>query len=210
MGGPTKTKRCPKCGKTKTLRARTFTFNTVNGKRQWKHCRSCERKRQKRVRDEVKADPKRYAHYLETHKKSQQARRARDPEPFRKGQREWRARIKAEDPQRYAEIFLIPRRFANEGRERLQTATPTAEPFRPLNKFDTVDVGPLRQYLVQRFHGWDAEEVRALLTISVSDRALYRVLYEKDRVSIDIVDRLVTHSLGRPDLLEALYPTEAP
>jgi hypothetical protein len=202
------TKRCPKCGKTKELRARYFMFSIVAGKRHWKHCRLCERKRQKLIRAEVKEDPERAARYAAKHKAAQSARRQRDPEPFNKVQREWRAKLKAEDPERYAEVFLIPRRFNQEGRARLATAVPTAEAFRPLSKLDTVDVEPLRRYLAQRFYGWDEEEVRALLTISVSDRVLYRVLYEADRVSIDVVDRLLTHGMGRPDLLEALYPAE--
>lgn len=83
-----------------------------------------------------------------------------------------------------------------------------SDAYRAPSKRDAVPVGPLRAYLLALFHDWTSEEINTRLRHAVDDRALRRILRERDHVSIEIVDRLLTHGLGRPDLLDVLYPME--
>jgi hypothetical protein len=202
-------KRCPMCGAYKRLRARNFVFTTRDGKRLYKNCRVCDRKRQRLIRAQVSADPVRAAHRRKTKNAAQKRRWAADPEKYRRYQSEWRARLKEENPQRYVEIFLIPRRFARRKHEDRPAQTPARyEAYKKPTNAEMVSADPLRQFLLDAFPGWEEREIIAILGDSVSRHAVENVLRGQDRIQLDMADRLLTGGLGRPDLLDVLYPDE--
>lgn len=205
-----KRKKCPRCGVIKRLVKGNFVYTTrADGKRLWKHCRVCESKRQRVVRAEVMADPERAKRQREKKRVSQNRRYAKDPERHQAQQREYRARLKADDPERYIEVFLVSRRFRQEGRT-INAANHTQhEPFVGLSARDVVPIDPLRDYLLSTFPGYDVEELHSVLGDAVSTRLMSAVLSRRTNViSLDAADRVLTRGLARPDLLNTLYPYE--
>ena len=207
-----RTKRCPKCGETKPRTRRYFVVVKHRGRGRkllYKHCRVCDRERQRRVRDEIKADPVRRARYAAKHREAQRARYAKDPERRREEQRRWRARLMEDNPEHYVEIVLIPRRFRREGRTYFEQGMET---YRAPSKMETLPVGPLRDFILSQFPGWEAHEVAQATGYVLNPDTLRRLLGDKlgngEVVALDLADRLLTKGLGRPDLLNALYPPE--
>jgi hypothetical protein len=79
----------------------------------------------------------------------------------------------------------------------------------PGSNSDLVDTGPLLNYLTAAFPGLDHVAYADLLKMDVS--LMRRLLNgEHGHITLHVVDRALTHGLGRPDLLTALYPPEAP
>jgi hypothetical protein len=78
------------------------------------------------------------------------------------------------------------------------------------SRAETVPAAPLRAYIGRRFPGFEAGEVAVAVGEAVSYKGLHRLLTDRvDRIELDFVDRFLTRGLGRPDLLDALYPYEA-
>lgn len=72
---------------------------------------------------------------------------------------------------------------------------------------ETVPAEPLRRYLHYRFPDLDVQAIHLAVKGAVSDRGIYRLLNNRaETVELDFADRLLTLGLGRPDLLNVLYP----
>jgi hypothetical protein len=201
-------KQCPKCGVVKPLTRRNFvtTKSRKTGKTYWKHCRTCDSARQKAQRERVKADPELAEHYRQRHTEDQRRRYQADPEKHRAYQRAYRAKLKEQEPERYGELFLIPRRFRRENRPAQFVGHAKFEPYRPPSCVDSVPAEPFRVWLERTFAGWTLEEIARAAGYSLPVRRLYGVLHEQDTVSLDAVDRFCTVGLGRPDVVNVLYP----
>lgn len=208
-----KTKVCPRCGERKRLSAQNFVYATVGGRRQWKHCRVCDRARQRARRIEILDDPVLRERYRKQRREQGRRRREKYPDRVRASHEKWVAKIKAEDPEHYAEVILIPKRFRRERPADLRKVSrATYDGYVAPSSKDAVSAAPLRAYLYQRFPGWKAEEIHAVVQGSVSPRGLWRVLTAEgnDHVTLDLADRLLTLGLGRPDLLNTIYPMGNP
>ena len=194
---------CPKCGVEKNLRADQFVFivSRKTGRRLWKHCRLCDRKRQRRVRKEVKRDPERHARYLKVRAANQRRRYSADPDRYRGYSRDYKRRLRETDPQRYLEVILIPRRFQREGRK---LKVPAVEAYRPPSQAEMVPAAPLASYLRTTFPGWLPDQI-ARFGDGVSARWLRNVLDGQEAIELDAADRLLT-GLGKPWLFNVLYP----
>lgn len=203
-------KRCPACGVVYDLRARYFTYATdpETGKRLWKSCRRCDRKRQAAMRARAKADPERAARRREQHREWQRAARVRDPQKSREAVRRWRARLKEEDPDRYVELLIIPRRFRAGENRNLSRATRTKyDRYRKPSHVEAVPPEPLVAWICARFDGWQSHEIAAIAGDAVSERWLFKLLHGNPAsLELDAVDRFLTLGFGRPDLLNDLYP----
>ena len=210
----TKRKVCPRCGVEKTLAKATFVYATskVSGVRLWKHCRLCDRKMQREARARVAANPYLAERRRRKRREYQRADRAKNPDKYRTREREWRHRLKAAHPELWAEVYVMPKRFLREGRSLSRSAHVT--------KYDAyedprwwevgVDAEPLVTYLRDTFPGWSAWDIYQQTHHAVSDRLLRALLDgDRPRLALDSVDRFLTIGLGRPDLLNALYPMEA-
>ena len=91
-----------------------------------------------------------------------------------------------------------PRRQWGDGRK-------VAGAWAPPSSQETVDPAPFLAYLAYRFPTWDLEELARLM--GISSRRM-RDWAHGDRAELDAVDRALTRGLGRPDLLNVLYPVE--
>ena len=133
--------------------------------------------------------------------------------------REWlkanpdkRAQRRANARRRYREIKAervtaarIGRRGRN-GNTRTQRKN-TIEPYLPVSCKDVVPAAPFAQYVGELFPGWTPGELAVLLAIP--ERRVRDLLeYGAEAVTLDLVDRALTIGLGRPDVLNALYPYE--
>jgi hypothetical protein len=102
---------------------------------------------------------------------------------------------------------------------RLLEARETGEPFRPPPPPEPkpkprpkpeiyVNAGPLAAYLRMTFPHLPASEIALALT--VPERRLRPIMAgTDDRVTLAWVDKAVTRGLGRPDLLNQLYPVDS-
>lgn len=200
------TKACPKCGRVLLLNGRNFVRTKhprKPGRWLYKHCRACERKRQAHLRAAVKRDPVRLEHTRALAREKNRRSRAAQPEKHREWQRNYRDRLKA-DPERYAEIVLLPLRFRVE-HERKRPGRDTYRP--PSAHYDVVDAGPFLEFLRSTFPGWAANELAELTGHAASARRLQDILAcRQTTIELPTVDRFLTRGLGRPDLLNALYP----
>lgn len=205
-----KRKTCPKCGASLQLRKENFVrvrHPKKPGRWLWKHCRKCERQRQAEIRARILADPELCARARAATREKNRRQRAANPERFRRYQREYRARLKA-DPERWVEVVLMGKRFARE-HARVGRGVDAYRP--PANRQEgLVGVGPLREFVRVTFPGWTPEEVAAATRHAVSTRRLRALLNDETTlVRLTTADRLLTAGLGRPDLLNTLYPPEA-
>jgi hypothetical protein len=91
---------------------------------------------------------------------------------------------------------------------RLQTKH-TVEPYRPPSCVEVVDAEPFRDFLAVMYPGMNAGEIATLIAFAVSDRRLREIFRGAATVELDTVDRFFTRGLGRPDLLNAVYPWES-
>jgi transcription elongation factor Elf1 len=202
-----RTKRCPRCGKTKTVRAANFTYATVDGKRFFKHCRICDHAMKARARE--LRTPEQAAAIRDYKREWQRRQYAKDPEPQRAASRKWKAKLKAEDPERYFETAILSRRFEREGRNLALGRAKTIEPYaeRGRGKEPVVPAAPLVNHLREAFPGWSPGEVSSYL--GVPSKRIYDLLTEQvDQVLLSTADLILTAGLARPDLLNAFYPYE--
>lgn len=205
-------KQCPSCGRVLTLDARTFVYATHpgTGKRLWKACRQCDRKRQAKIRAAVMADPVRADYRRKQHRDWQRVARAKNPERAREVGRRWRARLKETNPEHYVEILVIPGRFRKEGRSLARAHRTKFDAYRKPTRVEVVAPEPLLEFIGARFDGWESYEIAAMTGQAVSERWLSRLIRERPAVvELDAVDRFLTLGLGRPDLLNDLYPIAA-
>jgi hypothetical protein len=229
-------KRCPKCGDTKPLSAFYARKDRHGQMVQAGYCKECKREAgrewarrpenrertlaQARARYEAsKADPELVSRRRARDRERQRRYRAADPERYRDNNRRWRERMLA-DPERKTRLLAGRRIYARVARERITgklegawRSETTAEPYRQVahgKGSELVPAAPIVGYLRRTFPGWKPGEIATHTHNAVSGRLIYRLLVEgSGNVELDAVDRLVTHGLGRPDLLLALYPIEA-
>jgi hypothetical protein len=135
-----------------------------------------------------------------------------------------RERRKALYAARIAEIYADPERLAahrefmrvkeklrrqrNGGKtlppKRTMAGREVAHAYRPPSAHDGVDARPFITWLSTTFAGWEPGELAQLL--GIPDRRIRELLSGQPRVTLDLVDRALTLGLGRPDLLNDLYP----
>jgi hypothetical protein len=226
-------KRCPKCGKTKP--ASKFGRRRHPKSGQWllqSYCKPCHVKANRQwsrtpkgraahqakaakayARD--KADPERMAKRRATAAKVQRDRRRKDPEAIRAAYERWRERLKA-DPDRH-QLLLAKRRIGHRiKREReagtleLRRGHRGSEDYEtPTHVSDLVDAGPLREFVREAFPGVGTVQLAAILLMDCTNA---QRIFEggQQHVTLFVVDRALTHGLGRPDLLNVLYPYHEP
>jgi len=134
---------------------------------------------------------------VERNRKAALARqtRALDPERTAETQRfaYWKAREDAGHP-------LVRTRALEHG-PRLH--------YRPPSKADVVPAEPLLRYLRHAFHGWKPGEITSAHGGVIGRRLLEAFNGRQDMLDLDAVDRFLTIGMGRPDLLNELYPLES-
>lgn len=74
------------------------------------------------------------------------------------------------------------------------------------SRTEVVDAEPLRAYIRHEFPGVNANELAIEIGYAVPDRRLREVLNGQERIELDTVDRFFTVGLGRPDVLNDVYP----
>lgn len=84
----------------------------------------------------------------------------------------------------------------------------TIDPYRGVSKHDVVPAAPFVEWLCDAFPlDWTLGEIADVL--KVPERRLRGILhYGTANVSLDLVDRALTIGMGRPDLLNVLYPVD--
>jgi hypothetical protein len=92
-------------------------------------------------------------------------------------------------------------------RPRARSMIPTRQHYRKPARAEVVTPEPLLEFIGARFDGWNCYEIAALAGDAVSERWLSKLMLERPAVvELDAVDRFLTLGLGRPDLLNDLYP----
>jgi hypothetical protein len=92
-------------------------------------------------------------------------------------------------------------------RPRAKAMFPSRQHYRRPTRVEVVTPEPLLDFIGARFDGWESYEIAAVAGEAVSERWLSRLLRERPAVvELDAVDRFLTLGLGRPDLLNDLYP----
>jgi hypothetical protein len=198
---------CPRCRKRKALRAFTRKRSPVTGEWLYRHCRQCDRRKQREIARRRKADPERWARYRAEQRERLRRARARNPEQYRRYSLAYRERLRKKG--RWAEVVLIPQRFRKEERRRMQkkrTAEPYIEPPVGVRTPPYVDAEPLADWLSRHFNGFDSHEIAHAL--GVEGTYLRRVMDGTYRtVSLHIADRIFV-AAGCPHLLAVLYPLD--
>lgn len=126
------------------------------------------------------------------------ARIAADPEKLA----EWRESVRLKEKlrrERHGAKSYPPRRKWRDGRK-------VAGSWCPPSALETVDPAPFIAYLDRAFVGWTREELARV--IGVPSRRLRDWGDQGMRAELDAIDRALTKGLGRPDLLNALYPVK--
>lgn len=171
----------------------------------YKHCRVCDRKRQRELRAIRRNDPK----AVERERGRRREARARNVEHYREYHRNyqaaWRAKLKAEDPAHYFEVHVLPHRF-RATKVRWIAGRDTYVP--PDAIGELVDGAPLRDFARLAYPRLDTSTLAQLFRMDM--HTARRVFEEERRVALHVVDRALTVGLGRPDLLNVLYPFDAP
>jgi hypothetical protein len=213
------TKKCGACGKWKPADAEHFYAKGGPGK--WDtYCRPCRRARtKKRAKDPA---------YRESRTAATMRWRAKHPETVREANvRRWE-RIKADD-ERHAAVLAARRDWEAERREDPVLGTILAQDARMaklirenrpstrrnrrsrghwtknLSPEEYVDPIPFLKWLDSTWPDKTVMEIVALLPIS--ERKLRFLIEGQDHVAITTIDRVLT-GIGRPDLLNLLYPLE--
>jgi hypothetical protein len=92
-------------------------------------------------------------------------------------------------------------------RPRAKAMFPSRQHWHRPTRVEVVAPEPLLEFIGARFDGWESYEIAALAGNAVSERWLSRLIRERPAVvELDAVDRFLTLGLGRPDLLNDLYP----
>jgi hypothetical protein len=194
-------KTCRDC-KRDLPRTRRFFYTTgthADGSARWdSYCRRCRRARTRRSWQARRSTPEGLEAMRAYYRENKRTYRALHPEAEKEARKRRWARIVA-DPKRHRQVNRNRRRYVAKLRA----------PYRPPHKNEVVPAAPLRTFLVQRFPGWESFEIAAVAHHAVSPRLLYRVFHQQAQVlELDAVDRLLTAGLGRPDLLNTLYPRD--
>jgi hypothetical protein len=147
-------------------------------------------------------------------RKTEQARRRREraktdaatAAAFREAQRRARAKRVA-DPERQA-MFLVDQRIRYHTEHDARWITPNAvESYQPPTGTvdESVEALPFVLWVSGTFPGLSSEELGPRLLID--PRRLDAMFGgDQQRVSLHVVDRALTTGLGRPDVLNSLYP----
>lgn len=193
---------CPRCQQWLAMDA----FAVYSSGRVASACRPCRRVyvAAYRARPDVRARNKVLAR--ERHR----ARMATDP-VYREKKRRQGAETSARrdrDERNEAARFQY---WKNAGeRPRAKAMFPSRQHYRKPTRVEVVTPEPLLEFIGARFDGWESYEIAALAGEAVSERWLSRLIRERPPVvELDAVDRFLTLGLGRPDLLNDLYPIAA-
>jgi hypothetical protein len=190
---------CPRCQQWLSMDA----FAIYSSGRVATACRPCRRT----YVAEYRARPEVRARNLAMARKRHNERMANDPEyraAKRKASAKGSARRDREERNEAARFYY----WKNAGdRPRAKAMFPSRQHYRRPTRVEVVAPEPLLEFLSARFDGWQSFEIAALAGEAVSERWLSRLMYERPAVvELDAVDRFLTHGLGRPDLLNDLYP----
>jgi hypothetical protein len=224
--GPDDDRQCPRCERTQPAEnffAKT-RFEDGSVRTRQTLCRDCSRERQrelgghkprsrqsiearrkrrKAAYERIKRDPERAAKLRAA--KREQARRRReraktDPAvdaAIRATTKRYYDKRKA-DPEVMLDKLVDARiRYRDQADPRFSHSDAT-ESF--VNTKDYVPIEPFLAWLAVTFGGDVPDEFVELVG---HDMKRFR---DRDAISLGIVDRIVTHGLGRPDLVESLYP----
>jgi hypothetical protein len=140
-------------------------------------------------------------------------RRRADPiahAKIRAAHERWKAKAYA-DPRRLADARVaarMNRRKYGEGAIFERRSSKAVEAWKAAGATtDLVDAGPFVRFVRQAFPKADTLEIARVLDMDSSEA---RRVFDggQARVSLVLVDRLLTHGLGRPDLVAALYPMD--
>jgi hypothetical protein len=169
-------------------------------------CRPCARRRQRQL---TGARPKPPRLTVEEVRQRQALRRTEYIERIRSDPvslADWRAKRRMD-----AKLARDRRRGGPPTRtyplRRKLAGTTVPDNYTAPSKVETVPAEPLRVYLEKRFPNYDASAMLLAVRGAVSDKGLRRLFNDRvPTIELDFADRLLTLGLGRPDLLNALYP----
>lgn len=229
--GPNEDRTCPRCERTLSADEFYAKIRYEDGSVRIRQtlCKECSRERQRELRGHKpqrkmtkgEKQRKRRLHYLRASRDPEraEARRAAKREQARK--RRERAKTDAEtaermraaseryrqkymsDPEAHA-MRLIDQRIRYRAKHPTKQIQTTAfEAFDDAH--DWVDSEPFLSYLKATFGAVETRDLEGYLKI---DSSRFDRLMEQKRVSLSVVDYVLTAGLGRPDLLNALYPME--
>lgn len=170
-------------------------------------CRECKREAARRFARQVAADPIRSRHYQEKKRAWTERNRGRYRVRHRQVVRDYYAR-KTATPEGLTE-FTVAKRMHRRAKQpsNMRPNRPTKEAYKGPSCAEVVDVAPLLAFIDDRFPGLTPSEVAREIGYAVSERRLRAVFYEGQMtMELDTVDRFLTQGLGRPDLLNAIYP----
>jgi hypothetical protein len=141
------------------------------------------------------ADPERREEYLERQRVNARAN------GWANARKRWEA-IKS-DPERHAQ-YLIGRRITSRSEQTTRRFTNAIDAFRM--EYCSLDAGPFVDWIRETYPTLTVIDISIL--IGVDQRQLRELLhYGHKSVSLRLVDRAFTN-IGRPDLLNTLYPLE--
>jgi hypothetical protein len=190
---------CPRCQRWLSLDA----FAAYSSGRVATACRPCRRA----YVEEYRARPEVRARGLALARERHRARMATDPEYRAKKRRAARRASKRRDRDERNEAARFYY-WKNAGeRPRAKARFPTRQHYQKPTRVEVVEPEPLLEFIGARFDGWNCYEIAALAGDAVSERWLSRLMLDRPAVvELDAVDRFLTLGLGRPDLLNDLYP----
>lgn len=221
-------KTCPKCGVTKP-ESEFYARKRPNGTlRYGGYCKVCKRDIQrvwarlpenrakaaarKRARyQRENQDPEAVARRRKRDREAKRRWRAANPGRAAANTRRWRDGLQS-DPERYA-THLSQRRIDKRIRAERVTGkieggwieADAMDAHRPPSLKDAIPAEPFVAWIRDEFHG--AEPSTIAIALHIPDRRVRALLNgELDRVTLDFVDRAFTRGLGRPDLLNMVYP----
>ena len=228
---PDEDRPCPRCER--TLPAEQFHAKVKNedGSVRIRQtlCKECSRERQRELRGH-KPKSKQSKNLRALRRRGRYLRDARDPDKLAKRReakreqarrRRERAKTDAEtaermraaseryrqkymsDPEAHALRLIDQRIRYREKHPTKQVQTTAFEAFDGAH--DWVDSEPFLSYLKETFGAVETRDLEGYLKI---DSSRFDRLMEQKRISLSVVDYVLTKGLGRPDLLNALYPME--
>jgi hypothetical protein len=171
------------------------------------YCRKCKSRRaSKKVRS---LDPSQREAYLTARRATVLRYERANPGAIRARKQKWAAQNR-HDPKWRERRNAIARASYWRRKEfgRTWWDEPDYEPLTGTKASGLVDAGPFLAFARDVYPNADAQELARLFHIDGSG-ARRMFTGEHQRVSLAVVDRALTTGLGRPDLLETLYPLEA-
>lgn len=202
---PPEFRTCTACGTRQPLDDHHFSQHRRKSGGVTLDCRRCRSAAGKRRLERIYADPERHRQYKA--KRNALVRRQRQTP---RGQARMAAAQRRYVERHYADVIIRNRmlyriRLDREGADGRGTAI---EPYRPPSCKDNVSAAPFKEFLCAYFPGKSAETIASETRDVVPDRRLWDVLHGHPVVQLPTVDTFLTHGMGRPDLLEVLYPYE--